>query len=108
MLRMGGGAANLYGERSPTSCRAAGREARSQSHHQRWGLRLEGERNNIEKARQLFSQLEAARQRGMQIHRHEFQYALDVVSGRSPESLGQLAKVQILGSSRRTPIQSED
>src|SRR5258706_13708948 len=67
-------------------------------------LRLEGERNNIEKARQLFSQLEAARQRGMQIHRHEFQYALDVVSGRSQESLGQLAKVQILGSSRRTPI----
>jgi len=67
-------------------------------------LRLEGERNNIEKARQLFGQLEAARQRGMQIHRHEFQYALDVVSGRSQESLGQLAKVQILGSSRRTPI----
>src|SRR5258705_7789040 len=67
-------------------------------------LRLEGERNNIEKARQLFSQLEAARQRGMQIHRHEFQYALDVVSGRSQESLGQLAQVQILGSSRRTPI----
>ena len=67
-------------------------------------LKLEGERNNIEKARQLFGQLEAARQRGMQIHRHEFQYALDVVSGRSQESLGQLAKVQILGSSRRTPI----
>jgi phosphate starvation-inducible protein PhoH and related proteins len=67
-------------------------------------LRLEGERNNIEKARQLFGQLEAARQRGMQIHRHEFQYALDIVSGRSQESLGQLAQVQILGSSRRTPI----
>ena len=49
-------------------------------------LRLEGERNNIEKARQLFDQLEAARQRGMQIHRHEFQYAFDVVSGRSQES----------------------
>jgi phosphate starvation-inducible PhoH-like protein len=67
-------------------------------------LRLEGERNNIEKARQLFGQLEAARQRGMQIHRHEFQYALDVVSGRSQESLGELAQVQILSSSRRTPI----
>jgi phosphate starvation-inducible PhoH-like protein len=67
-------------------------------------LRLEGERNNIEKARQLFDQLEEARQRGMQIHRHEFQYALDVVSGRSKESLGQLAEVQILSSARRTPI----
>jgi phosphate starvation-inducible PhoH-like protein len=67
-------------------------------------LKLEGERNNIEKARQLFGQLEVARQRGMQIHRHEFQYALDIVSGRSQESLGRLAQVQILGSSRRTPI----
>jgi phosphate starvation-inducible protein PhoH and related proteins len=67
-------------------------------------LRLEGERNNIEKARQLFDQLEAARQHGMQIHRHEFQYALDAVSGKSRESLGELAQVQILSSSRRTPI----
>jgi phosphate starvation-inducible protein PhoH and related proteins len=67
-------------------------------------LRLEGERNNIEKARQVFDQLEAARQRGMQIHRHEFQYALDAVSGKSQESLGELAQVQILSSSRRTPI----
>jgi phosphate starvation-inducible PhoH-like protein len=67
-------------------------------------LRLEGERNNIEKARQLFGQLEAARQRGMQIHRHEFQFALDAVSGKSQESLGQLARVQILSSTRRTPI----
>jgi phosphate starvation-inducible protein PhoH and related proteins len=67
-------------------------------------LRLEGERNNIEKARRLFDQLEAARQRGMQIHRHEFQYALDAVSGKSQESLGELAQVQILSSSRRTPI----
>jgi phosphate starvation-inducible protein PhoH and related proteins len=67
-------------------------------------MRLEGERNNIEKARQLFGQLEAARQRGMQIQRHEFQYALDTVSGKSQESLGQLAKVQLVSSTRRTPI----
>ncbi|HZC34094.1 MAG TPA: PhoH family protein, partial [Chthoniobacterales bacterium] len=52
----------------------------------------------------LFDQLEAAQQRGMQIHRHEFQYALDAVSGKSQESLGELAQVQILSSSRRTPI----
>jgi len=67
-------------------------------------LRLEGERDNINKARQLFDQLEQARQRGMQIQRHEFQYALDSVSGKQPQPLGHLAGVQLLSSNRRTPI----
>ena len=67
-------------------------------------LRLEGERDNINKARQVFDQLEQARLRGMQIQRHEFQYALDSVSGKQRESLGHLAGVQLLSSNRRTPI----
>jgi phosphate starvation-inducible protein PhoH and related proteins len=67
-------------------------------------LRLEGERDDINKARQVFDQLEQARQRGMQIQRHEFQYALDSVSGKQPQPLGQLAGVQLLSSNRRTPI----
>ena len=67
-------------------------------------LRLEGERDNINKARQVFDQLEQARQRGMQIQRHEFQYALDSVSGKQPQPLGHLAGVQLLSSNRRTPI----
>jgi phosphate starvation-inducible protein PhoH and related proteins len=67
-------------------------------------LRLEGERDNINKARQVFDQLEQARQRGMQIQRHEFQYALDSVSGKQPQSLGHLAGVQLLSANRRTPI----
>ena len=67
-------------------------------------LRLEGERDNINKARQVFDQLEQARQRGMQIQRHEFQYALDSVSGNQHQPLGQLAGVQLLSSNRRFPI----
>lgn len=67
-------------------------------------LRLEGERNNIEKARQVFDQLEEARQRGIQIHRHEFQYALHSVAEGAREPLGQLAGVKIVSSSRRAPI----
>lgn len=67
-------------------------------------LRLEGERDNINKARQVFDQLEQARQRGMQIQRHEFQYALDSVSGKQPQPLGHLAVVQLLSANRRTPI----
>jgi len=67
-------------------------------------LRLEGERDNINKARQVFDQLEQARQRGMQIQRHEFQYALDSVSDNHHQPLGQLAGVQLLSSNRRAPI----
>ncbi|MBV8211813.1 MAG: PhoH family protein, partial [Verrucomicrobia bacterium] len=67
-------------------------------------LRLEGERDNINKARQVFDQLEQARQRGMQIQRHEFQYALDSVSGNQRQPLGHLAGVQLLSSNRRAPI----
>lgn len=67
-------------------------------------LRLEGERDNINKARQVFDQLEQARLRGMQIQRHEFQYALDSVSDKQREPLGHLAGVQLLSSNRRTPI----
>jgi phosphate starvation-inducible protein PhoH and related proteins len=67
-------------------------------------LRLEGERVNIEKARRVFDELEQARQRGMQIQRHEFQYALDAASGDQRQPLGQLAGVQLLSSVRRSPI----
>jgi phosphate starvation-inducible PhoH-like protein len=67
-------------------------------------LRLEGERGNIDKARRVFDQLDAARRRGMQIRRHEFQYALNSVSGETDGSLGQLADVQILSSARRNPV----
>src|SRR3982750_1086835 len=67
-------------------------------------LRLEGERASIEKARQVFDQLEEARQRGIQIKRQEFQYALDAATGEAQESLGQLANFRVQTSERRSAI----
>ena len=67
-------------------------------------MRLEGERADIEKARQVFEQLEEARQRGLQIKRQEFQYALDAVTGQAQESLGQLANFRVQTSGRRPPV----
>src|SRR6516225_1726142 len=67
-------------------------------------LRLEGERPNIEKARTLFRELEQVRQHGIQIRRHEFQYALDSVSGGTRQPLGQLAGYRVLTPTRRAPI----
>src|SRR5215468_9751056 len=67
-------------------------------------LRLEGERPNIEKARTLFRELEQVRQHGIQIRRHEFQYALDSVSEGTRQPLGQLAGYRVLTPTRRAPI----
>jgi phosphate starvation-inducible protein PhoH and related proteins len=67
-------------------------------------LRVEGERPNIEKARRVFDQLEEARQHGIQIRRHEFQYALDSVTDGSRQPLGQLAGHKVLTPPRRAPI----
>jgi phosphate starvation-inducible protein PhoH and related proteins len=67
-------------------------------------LRLEGERPNIDKARKVFRELEQARQHGIQIRRHEFQYALDSVSEGSRQPLGQLAGHKVLTPARRAPI----
>src|ERR1700751_1011889 len=67
-------------------------------------LRVEGERPNIEKARRVFDQLEEARQHGIQIRRHEFQYALDSVTEGTRQPLGQLAGYKVLTPTRRAPI----
>jgi phosphate starvation-inducible PhoH-like protein len=67
-------------------------------------LRVEGERPNIEKARRVFDQLEEARQHGVQIRRHEFQYALDSVTDGTRQPLGQLAGHKVLTPPRRAPI----
>ena len=67
-------------------------------------LRVEGERPNIEKTRRVFDQLEEARQHGVQIRRHEFQYALDSVTDGNRQPLGELAGHKVLTASRRAPI----
>ena len=63
---------------------------------------MEGE-PNIEKTRKVFDQLEKARQHGVQIRRHEFQYALESVTEKS-STAGQLAGYRVLTPTRRAPI----
>src|SRR5580658_3354281 len=43
-------------------------------------VRLEGEPDNVSRARQVFQQLDTARKNGVEIRRHEFDYALRSVS----------------------------
>ena len=69
-------------------------------------VRIEGSLDNIERARQVFDQLERARQSGMPIRRHEFGYALRSVT--EPEGGGgklhELLDTKLHTSPRRAPI----
>src|SRR5436190_23504290 len=67
-------------------------------------VRLEGEPNRIDKAQQVFEQLEKARQKGVDIQKHEFNYALKSATEAQDENLGDLASTKIVTSSRKSPI----
>ncbi|HYY14770.1 MAG TPA: PhoH family protein, partial [Chthoniobacterales bacterium] len=67
-------------------------------------VRIEGEPDQIDKAQQVFAQLEEARQKGVPIQKHEFNFALNSVSESRDENLGDLAGTKILTSTRKAPI----
>jgi phosphate starvation-inducible PhoH-like protein len=69
-------------------------------------VRLEGEHENIDRARQVFQQLDTARKSGVEIRRHEFDYALRSVSQPSQDGNGldSLLDTKIMVSPRRAPI----
>ncbi len=67
-------------------------------------MKLEGEPDKIDKAQRVFDQLEQARQKGVDIHKHEFNYALSAVNEARDESLGDLASIKIVTSPRKPPI----
>jgi phosphate starvation-inducible PhoH-like protein len=71
-------------------------------------VRLEGDAGNVDRARQVFQQLDTARKSGVEIRRHEFDYALRSVSepGRDGNGagLGSLIDSRIMVSPRRAPI----
>ena len=54
-------------------------------------VRLEGEPSRIDKAEHVFEQLEKARQKGVDIQKHEFNYALKSATEATDETLGDLA-----------------
>jgi len=67
-------------------------------------LRIQGEPDNLEKARKVFEQLDEAHKGGATIRSHEFHYALRSVSPDSSGDLGNLLETRIRTSSRKPPI----
>ncbi|MDQ6809140.1 MAG: PhoH family protein [Verrucomicrobiota bacterium] len=67
-------------------------------------VKLEGEPAQLERAEQVFQQLEQARQKGVDIHKHEFSYALNSVAEARPDNLNDVVDVKIATSSRKPPV----
>src|SRR6516225_1263559 len=67
-------------------------------------LKLEGDPGRVDKAQQVFQQLEQARQRGVDIQKHEFNYTLRAVSEERDETLGDIVSAKIVTSSRKPPV----
>jgi phosphate starvation-inducible PhoH-like protein len=67
-------------------------------------VKLEGEPDRIDKAQKVFDQLEEARQKGVDIRKHEFSYALNSVAESRDENLGDVVSTRISTSARKPPI----
>jgi phosphate starvation-inducible PhoH-like protein len=67
-------------------------------------VKLEGEPDRIDKAQRVFDQLEEARQKGVDIHKHEFSYALNSVTESREDNLGDVVSTKIVTSARKPPI----
>src|ERR1044072_7934471 len=67
-------------------------------------VKLEGDPSHVDKAQHVFEQLDKARQQGVEIQKHEFNYALKAVSEERNENLGDVVATRITTSSRKPPI----
>lgn len=67
-------------------------------------VKLEGEPEQLDRAQRVFDQLEQARQKGVDIHKHEFSYALNSVSEARTDNLNDVVDVKIATSPRKPPI----
>jgi phosphate starvation-inducible PhoH-like protein len=67
-------------------------------------VKLEGEPAQLERAQRVFDQLEQARQKGIDIQKHEFNYALDSVAEARGDNLTDVVATKITTSSRKPPI----
>jgi phosphate starvation-inducible PhoH-like protein len=67
-------------------------------------VKLEGEPERIDKAQQVFNQLEEAQKKGVPIQKHEFQYALNSVSESREDNLTDAVSKKIMTSARKPPI----
>src|SRR5260370_12910913 len=67
-------------------------------------MKLEGDPSRVEKAQQVFQQLEQARQQGVDIQKHEFNYTLKAVTEERNERIGDIVSTKIATSSRNPPV----
>jgi phosphate starvation-inducible protein PhoH and related proteins len=69
-------------------------------------VKFQGEPENIEAAKRVFTQLESARREGADINAHFFKFALgSAMDGeKSGESLQDLTSVKLLGTARKPPV----
>lgn len=67
-------------------------------------VKLEGEPEKVERAQRVFEQLEQVRKKGVDIGKHEFNYALASVTEARPETLNDAVDVKITTTARKPPI----
>src|SRR5256712_9604458 len=67
-------------------------------------VKLEGDPGRVDKAQQVFEQLEKARQQGVDIQRHEFNYAFRAETEERDENLSEVVSTKIITSLRKPPI----
>jgi phosphate starvation-inducible PhoH-like protein len=67
-------------------------------------VKIEGEPDKVERAQRVFDQLEQARQKGVDIQKHDFNYALNSVAEARPDNLSDVVDVKIATSSRKPPV----
>lgn len=67
-------------------------------------VKLEGEPEQLDRAQRVFEQLEKVRQKGVDIHQHEFSYALNSVSEARSDDLSDVVDVKITTSGRKPPV----
>src|SRR6476469_10330269 len=67
-------------------------------------VKLEGEPEQLDRAQRVFEQLEQTRQKGVDIHKHEFNYALNSVTEARSDNLSDVVDVKIVTSARKAPI----
>jgi len=67
-------------------------------------VKIEGEPAQLDRAQGVFNQLEQARQKGIDIHKHEFNYALNSVNEAREDNLNDAVATKIMTSPRKAPI----
>jgi phosphate starvation-inducible PhoH-like protein len=67
-------------------------------------VKLEGDPPQVDKAQQVFQQLEQARQQGVDIQKHEFNYTLNAVTEERGETLTDIFSTKVVTSSRKPPV----